>query len=120
FCLWSANTIRTLLEFVDEAAFRSDAHRGTTWGKAGDSGGRFGFKLASAVSPRGDLHFDMVDGVTDTEKFIGFLQKLRHDADSPIFVIADNARYHHSNKARAFLDTQPGQIMMAFLPPYPP
>ena len=48
--------------FLDEAAFRSDAHRGTTWGKCGetpvvkDSGGRFGFKLISAVSARGDMH----------------------------------------------------------------
>jgi transposase len=114
------------LYFVDEAAFRSDAHRGTTWGKIGetpvvkDSGGRFGFKLISAVSARGDLHFDVVDGAMDADKFIGFLQKLRHDADSPIFVIADNARYHHSKKVRAFLETQEGQIMMAFLPPYSP
>jgi len=49
--------------FVDEAEFRSDAHRGTTWGKKGetpvvkDSGGRLGFKLISAVSARGDMHF---------------------------------------------------------------
>jgi len=75
---------------VDEAAFRSDAHRGTTWGKIGetpvvrDSGGRFGFKLVSAVSARGDLHFDVVDGAMDADKFIGFLQKLRHDAGCPI------------------------------------
>jgi len=114
------------LYFVDEAAFRSDAHRGTTWGKIGetpvvrDSGGRFGFKLVSAVSARGDLHFDVVDGAMDADKFIGFLQKLRHDAGCPIFVIADNARYHHSKKVRAFLETQAGQIMMAFLPPYSP
>ena len=117
---------RARLYFVDEAAFRSDAHRGTTWGKIGetpvvrDSGGRFGFKLISAVSARGDLHFDVVDGAMDAEKFIDFLQKLRHDAGCPIFVIADNARYHHSKKVRAFLDTQAGQIMMAFLPPYSP
>ena len=117
---------RARLYFVDEAAFRSDAHRGTTWGKIGetpvirDSGGRFGFKLISAVSARGDLHFDVIDGAMDAEKFIDFLQKLRHDAGCPIFVIADNARYHHSKKVRAFLDTQAGQIMMAFLPPYSP
>lgn len=121
-----AKKYQARLYFIDEAAFRSDAHRGTTWGKVGetpvvrDSGGRFGLKLASAVSARGDLHFDVVDGAMDAEKFIGFLKKLRHDAGCPIFVIADNARYHHSNKVKMFLDTQPGQIMMAFLPPYSP
>jgi transposase len=114
------------LYFVDEAAFRSDAHRGTTWGKMGetpvvtDSGGRFGFKLISAVSARGDLHFDVIDGAMDAEKFIYFLKKLRQDARCPILVIADNARYHHSKKVRAFLETQSGQVMMAFLPPYSP
>ena len=88
--------------FLDEAAFRSDAHRGTTWGKCGetpvvkDSGGRFGFKLISAVSARGDMHFDVIEERMNSEKFISFLQKLRQDAGCPIFVIADNARYHHS------------------------
>lgn len=112
--------------FLDEAAFRSDAHRGTTWGKCGhtpvikDSGGRFNFKLISAVSARGDMHFDVIEESMDADKFIVFLQKLRQDAGCPIFVIADNARYHHSKKVQAFLETQPGEIMMAFLPAYSP
>jgi transposase len=121
-----AKAHRARIYFLDEAAFRSDAHRGSTWGKRGetpvikDSGGRFGFKLISAVSARGDMHFDVIDGSMDAEKFIGFLRKLRQDADCPIFVIADNARYHHGKKVQAFLETQVGQIMMAFLPAYSP
>jgi transposase len=124
--LAQAKAHRARLYFVDEAAFRSDAHRGTTWGPRGqtpvikDSGGRFGFKLISAVSARGDLHFDVIEGSMDAEKFIDFLRKLRQDAGCPIFVIADNARYHHSKKVQAFLETQVGQIMMAFLPAYSP
>lgn len=112
--------------FVDEAAFRSDAHRGTTWGKIGetpvvkDSGGRFGFKLISAVSARGDMHFDVIEDRMNSEKFIAFLKKLRADASCPVFVIADNARYHHSKKVQEFLKTQYGEIMMAFLPAYSP
>ncbi len=112
--------------FLDEAAFRSDAHRGTTWAKCGetpvvrDSGGRFGFKLISAVSARGDMHFDVIEESMNSEKFISFMQKLRQDTDCPVFVIADNARYHHSKKVQAFLETQLGEIMMAFLPAYSP
>lgn len=112
--------------FIDEAAFRSDAHRGTTWGKIGetpvvkDSGGRFGFKLISAVSARGDMHFDVIEDRMNSEKFIAYLKKLRRDADCPVFVIADNARYHHSKKVQEFLKTQCGEIMMAFLPAYSP
>lgn len=38
----------------------------------------------------------------------------------PVFVIADNARYHHSKKVQEFLKMQYGEIMMAFLPAYSP
>lgn len=112
--------------FIDEAAFRSDAHRGTTWGKIGetpvvkDSGGRFGFKLISAVSARGDMHFDVIEDRMNSEKFIAFLEKLRNDVNCPVFIIADNARYHHSKKVQEFLAMQSGEIMMAFLPAYSP
>ena len=114
------------LYFVDEAAFRSDAHRGTTWGKVGetpvikDTGGRFGFKLISAVSARGDMHFDVIEDRMDANKFIAYLEQLRRDTNQAIFVIADNARYHHSKKVQAFLKEKQGDIMMAYLPAYSP
>jgi transposase len=38
----------------------------------------------------------------------------------PVFVIADNACYHHSEKVQLFLEIQQGEIMMAFLPAYSP
>ncbi len=114
------------LYFIDESAFRSDAHRGTTWGIKGktpivkDTGGRFGFKLISAVSARGDMYFDVIEKRMNSERFIEFLESLRSDARRPIFVIADNARYHHSKRVQAFLEEKEGSIMMAFLPPYTP
>jgi len=114
------------LYFIDESAFRSDAHRGTTWGVKGqtpvvqDTGGRFGFKLISAVSARGDLYFEVIEQRMNSERFIEFLKNLRSDTGHPIFVIADNARYHHSKLVQAFLGENKGSIMMAFLPPYTP
>jgi hypothetical protein len=48
---------------------------------------------------------------------ISFLKKLCHDAMCQIFVIFDNARYH-SKQVKSFLETQPGQIMIPFLPVY--
>ena len=121
-----AKKYKARLYFIDEAAFRSDAHRGTTWGKIGetpiikDTGGRFGFKLISAVSARGDLYFDVIESRMNSEKFIEYLEKLRSDTNCPVFVIADNARYHHSKKVQAFLKERHGDIMMAFLPAYSP
>jgi transposase len=108
--------------FVDEAAVRSDAHRGLTWGPIGetpvvrDSGGRFGFKLISAVTARGDMRFSTIEGTMNSARFIHFLKKLRKDAGRPIIVIADNARYHHSKETSQFLEEHSDDYIMAFLP----
>jgi transposase len=74
--------------FVDESVVRSDAHRGTTWGKIGktpevaDSGDRFSLKLISAVSPRGDMKFQCFEGRMNGPRFIEFLKKLRADVSA--------------------------------------
>lgn len=111
---------------VDEASVRSDAHRGTTWGKVGEtpvvknSGGRFSLNVISAVTPRGDMRFGFIGDRMNSARFIVFLKKLHKDAAKPILVIADNARYHHSKETQRFLDQQDGNIRLAFLPAYSP
>lgn len=112
--------------FVDEAAVRSDAHRGTTWGKIGetpvvrDSGDRFGLRLISAVSPRGDLKFASFAGAMNGKKFVGFLQQLHQDVDGPIIVIADNAAYHHHGPVQEYVAASQGQVVVESLPRYSP
>jgi transposase len=112
--------------FVDESSVRSDHHCGTTWGLVGetpvveDSGDRFGIKLISAVSLRGDMRFAAIEGRMNSEVFIGFLRKLRSDADRPIIVIADNARYHTSAKVADFVASTNGEITLTNLPRYSP
>jgi transposase len=114
------------LFFVDEASVRSDAHRGTTWGKQGetpvidDSGGRFGLNVISAVSPRGDLRFSFIQDRMNSKRFIEFLKKLRKDAGGPILVVVDNAKYHHSKETQRFIEQQSREILIAFLPAYSP
>jgi transposase len=112
--------------FVDEAAVRSDAHRGTTWGKVGqtpvvrDSGDRFGLRLISAVSPRGDMKFASFEGAMNGEKFVSFLQKLRRDVAAPLIVIADNASYHRSPPVQAYVEQSQGELVVEHLPRYSP
>lgn len=112
--------------FVDEAAVRSDAHRGTTWGKVGqtpvvrDSGDRFGLRLISAVSPRGDMKFASFAGAMNGEKFVSFLQKLRRDVAAPLIVIADNAAYHRSPPVQAYVEQSQGELVVEHLPRYSP
>jgi transposase len=115
-----------VIYFVDEAAVRADAHRGTTWAPVGetpvveDSGDRFGLKLISAVSPRGDLKFAAFEGRMTSQRFVGFLKKLRADTGKPIIVIADNAKYHKDGMAKRFLRPTPEGIQVAHLPTYAP
>lgn len=112
--------------FVDEAAVRSDAHRGTTWGKIGqtpkveDSGDRFSLKMISAVSPRGDMKFQCFTGRMNGSRFVAFLKKLRADAGCPIIVIADNASYHGSGPVQRYMEESEGQVVVAHLPAYCP
>ena len=76
-----ARRLGAAIYFVDEASVRSDAHRGTTWGKIGetpaveDSGDRFSIRLISAVSPRGDMKFSSFTGRMDGIRFVNFLKK---------------------------------------------
>lgn len=112
--------------FVDEAAVRSDSHRGTTWGKLGqtpvveDGGGRFGLNLISAVSPRGDMRFSFIQGRMNSAKFIDFLKKLRDDAGRPVIVIADNASYHVSKVVTEFATEPDNEVWVETLPAYAP
>jgi transposase len=120
-----AKRIGAEIYFVDESAVRSDHHRGTTWGASGqtpvveDSGDRFGLKLISAVSPRGDMRFAVIEGRMNSDKFIEFLKKLQADAGKPIIVIADNASYHSAGKVQKFAKESQA-IHLGYLPKYAP
>lgn len=121
-----ARRMKAAIYFVDEASVRSDAHRGTTWGKIGqtpivkDSGDRFSLRMISAVSPRGDMKFKCFSGGMNGKRFVAFLKELRADAGRPIIVIADNASYHGSGPVRKYVEQSNGQVKVEHLPPYSP
>jgi transposase len=122
----AAKRTGAVIYFVDEAAVRADAHQGTTWAPVGetpvveDSGDRFGLKLISAVSPRGDMKFATFEGRMNSERFAEFLQKLRSDAGRPIIVIADNAKYHKEGAVKRYRQPTEEGILVAHLPTYSP
>jgi transposase len=121
-----ARRMGAVIYFVDESVVRSDAHRGTTWGKIGqtpevqDSGDRFSLKLISAVSPRGDMRFQCFEGRMNGPRFIEFLKKLHTDTGRPIIVIADGASYHGSGPVQRYTKETKGQVMVEHLPAYSP
>ncbi|EQD73609.1 ISXoo2 transposase [mine drainage metagenome] len=111
---------------MDEAAVRADSHRGTTWGKIGqtpvveDSGGRFSINLISAVSPRGDMKFRTFEGRMNEDKYLEFLTELLRDTGKPIIVIADNASYHSGKFAKKCAQKSDGKVTLFHLPAYSP
>jgi transposase len=108
--------------FVDEAAFRSDHHSGTTWapiGKTpviGEHRGRFGYNAITAVSANGKMYFEVFDGRMDQSGFIRFLRKLCQDIGRPIIVITDRASYHTGKEVKAYVATTEGNLTLELLP----
>jgi len=115
-----------VIYFVDEASVKADEHRGTTWGKIGqtpvvkDTGDRYGINLISAVSPRGDMKFRAFEGSMNQDKFLDFLVDLLKDTGKPIIVIADNASYHTGGFAKTCAEKSKGLVSLFYLPPYSP
>ena len=114
------------LYFSDEAGIRSDFHAGTTWAPRGQTpvvpatGQRFGMNLISAISPRGEFRFMTVEGRMNSEKFIGFLERLIYNASRSVFLIVDRHPAHRSKQVREFVESTEGRLRLFFLPPYAP
>jgi len=112
--------------FADEAGIRSDFHAGTTWAPRGETpvvpatGARFGINLMSAISPRGELRFMVIDGRVNAERFIDFLRRLQEGVAQPIFLIVDGHPSHRARKTLEFVRSTRGKLRLFFLPPYSP
>ena len=76
--------------------------------------------MISAISPRGEVAFQIVEGSIDAERFIAFLSALIQDAPRKIYLVVDNLRVHHAKVVTAWLAGKKDRIELAFLPPYAP
>ncbi len=112
--------------FADEAGIRSDYHSGTTWAPKGETpvvqatGARFSINMISAVSPRGDFRFMVVEGGVNSAVFVTFLKRLMVGSKKKIFLIVDGYPAHKSKKAKQFIADQNGKLELFYLPPYSP
>lgn len=112
--------------FEDEASLRSDHHSGTTWAPRGQTpivtkaGKRFTVNMVSAVSAKGEIHFDLFEGRMNSVTFIEFLAKLLHDIPDPIFLVVDGAGYHRSAATKKFVESTNGRLRLFHLPGYSP
>lgn len=76
--------------------------------------------MISAVSPRGELAFRIVEGSINAQRFLDFLAALIEGAPRKIFLVVDNLRVHHAKRVTAWLAEHKDKIELAFLPPYAP
>lgn len=112
--------------FADEASIRTDHHAGTTWAPVGRTpvveatGKRHAVKMISAVSPRGELRFQLHRGSMNRWTFIEFCKHLISDTDKKIFLIVDGSSIHKAKEVTEFAQRTDGRLRLFFLPPYSP
>jgi transposase len=112
--------------FADESSVRTDYHAGTTWAPVGRTpvvpatGKRRSISMVSAVSPRGELHFEIQEQGIRAEDFLAFCQKLLSGAGRPVFLILDNSQVHHAKILKEYARHSNGRLTLFFLPPYSP
>ena len=112
--------------FADEASVRTSYHAGTTWAPVGKtpvvagSGKTRSVSMVSAVSPRGELHFQVYETGIRQEEFLDFCKMLVADAGRPVFLIVDNSQVHRARILKAHAEQSKGMLTLFFLPPYSP
>jgi transposase len=112
--------------FADESSVRTNYHAGSTWAPVGKtpvvngSGKTRSISMVSAVSPRGELHFEIQDEGIKAEHFLAFCKKLIADAARPVFLIMDNSQVHHAKILKEYAAQSNGMLTLFFLPPYSP
>jgi len=118
---------RASIFFADEASVRTDHHAGTTRGPVGETpvvtatGERKAIKMVSAISPRGELRFQVHEGRMNGGRFIEFLRALLASVPGKIFLIAGGSSVHKARKVREFIENKTGgRLQMFFLPAYSP
>lgn len=112
--------------FADEASVRTNYHAGTTWAPVGKtpvvagSGRTRSISMISAVSPRGELHFQVYEEGVRKEEFLEFCKMLIKDMNRPVFLILDNSQVHRSKILKEYAEQSNGMLTVYFLPPYSP
>jgi len=76
--------------------------------------------MISAIAPRGQIAFRIVEGSINTDRFIEFLGALIEQATRKIFLVVDNLRVHHAKRVTEWLADKKHRLELVFLPPYAP
>ena len=111
--------------FADEAGLRTDHHAGRTWAPVGRTpvvtatGQRVGINMISAITPSGQVRFQLVEGNFTAAKFIEFCKRLLN-ATAPVFLIVDGHPTHRAKAVKDYVASTDGRLRLFFLPGYSP
>jgi transposase len=117
---------RAIIYFQDESGIRSDFHAGTTWALKGQTpiieatGARFGLNMMAAITPKGQMHFMIVEGTVNASKVCVFLKRLMHGHDKKVFLIWDGHPTHKSKSVKKCIASFNGRLEIYLLPSYSP
>jgi transposase len=110
--------------FADEASIRTDHHARAPWVPdeqtpvVSATRERKSLNMISAVSPRGELRFQIHEGKLDAVTFIGFLEALLDSVPGKVLLIVDDHPVHKAKKVSEFVrDKAGGRLIIIFLPP---
>jgi len=115
------------LSFGDAVHFKHNAEAGYAWSEVGEphhipaNTGRQRYNVLGAYCLQTHEHlFVLTPDNINQDKLIEFLGLLRakHPSSAQIYLIIDNARYHHAQRVQAQARQQ--RIRLEYLPPYSP
>lgn len=115
-----------VIYWADETAVKEDTNWIRGFAPAGrtpvlEASARWGkLSMISAITNRGEISFQIVEGTINAERFIEFLERLINDALSKVFLIVDNLRVHHAKIVKAWAEQHADRIELFYLPPYAP
>ena len=110
----------------DETGLRSSDVRGRGFSPRGETpvisatAKYENLSMVSAITNKGRVHWMIVDGTVNADRFIEFLNGLCMDSRKKIFLVLDNLKVHHSKPVKEWLETRKRKIEFFFLPAYSP
>jgi transposase len=110
----------------DETALQSSDVRGRGFAPRGETpiihttAKYENLSMISAITNKGRVHWMIVDGTVNIERFLGFLKGLIKYSRRKIFLIVDNLKVHHAIKVTEWQKKHDTKIALFFLPAYSP
>lgn len=116
-----------IVYWADETAVVQDGHWVRGYAPAGHApvlaatSKRFGLTMVSAISSKGLVRFEFLEGAATTQTTIGFMQRLVQDSEGhKVFLVLDNLRAHHAKEVSEWVQAHGHEIEVFYLPPYAP